>query len=163
GRVAEGAELVHAVVDDQLLAEGAGDRRATGQEAPADDVLEAELVHRAPDLGAQERSVRGPHHLRSVEGDGEGRKHPDVRIALAEPELVDPEGVELFLAIAHALLVIVEQAHERSLAETAAAEGIAAEERLAKRLVELLLEPAGDGNGEAPLSRRRALGGKPLV
>src|SRR5207237_2410905 len=92
-----------------------------------------------------------------------GRSRGIADLVPAEPELVDPERVELFLAIAHAPLVIVEEAHDRRLAETAAAEGIGAEERVAERLVELLPEPARDRNGEPPLSRRRALGRKPLV
>src|SRR5438067_12785478 len=103
------------------------------------------VVREADDVAAVERTHRSlPFRFRSLDvgraGRGRARRMAD--LVLAEPELVHPERVQLFLAIAHASLVVVEEAHERLLAEAGAGERIASQERFAERLVELLLEPA---------------------
>src|SRR5207249_3016655 len=67
------------------------------------------------------------------------------------------------LAIADAVLVIVEQPAQRLLSESLAAEAVLGQQRLAQRLVQLLAEPSRHGHGEAPLSGSGALGREPFV
>ena len=255
-RVAEGAELVDAVIDDQGFAESARDGRRAGQEAPGDRGLEPEMLHRPLDLRLEQRSVRGADQLAAVEGNGERRQHPDVgmpltkplhraghlfqhplrvahrdrraavadavhpkhavlrgenlhRVHLGEripvpvvgeaddvatpkcshprfhlslrrldrgrrraaradleplaPQLEHPERIQLFLAVALAALVIVEQTPDRLVAEPRAGQRVRGQQGIAQRTVELPPEPVRDRDREPALARSGTLRRQPVA
>ena len=83
-RIGKRAELVDAVIDDELLADRPRDGSRRRQERPADRVPEGELLHRVLHLRAQQSPVRGADQLRSVERNRERREHEEVRMALAD-------------------------------------------------------------------------------
>ncbi|EAU68074.1 hypothetical protein STIAU_5105 [Stigmatella aurantiaca DW4/3-1] len=97
--VAERGELIHAVVDDELLAERARHGRGGRQEGPRDGPVEAQLAHRVFHLEPQELPVGAAHHLRAVEGNRQGRQHEEVGLhlpdALGEGGELLPDALEI--------------------------------------------------------------------
>src|ERR671923_727511 len=91
------------------------------------------------------------------------RPRRPTHLVRTQPQLEDPERIQLFLAVADAVLVIVQQPPERLLAEPLPAEPIRSEQRLAEGLVELLAEPRRDRDGEAALPRGGAPRRPPFV